>query len=145
MEKVVKKTPLSEVSKKLKELNEQLQELQKLEAALPFWTVFCLAVEFMGGFLDDKPLYADSQARSRFYLAFAKLFPQKYYDLNKKDYLYHNLRCMLVHRLLLTQQFVESGMNMELTADGKVNLNRNLALEEFKLASEKLMKRLENG
>ncbi|MFQ3575944.1 MAG: hypothetical protein SNJ77_05860 [Cytophagales bacterium] len=139
MEKVVKKTTLSEIKDKAEAIRLQLIELKQLESNVPFWVFLCLGIEFLGSFLDDKPLYAENQSRSRFYISIAKLFPNRYYVLNKKDFLFKNLRCILVHRMMLTKMFVEGNKHLELLEDNTIAINKDMAIEDFKLATEKLI------
>ncbi|MEN8138764.1 MAG: hypothetical protein ABFR62_10065 [Bacteroidota bacterium] len=62
-------------------------------------------IETLGAFLDKKPFKTPRQSSVRFDLALEKLFPPRYYSLNKKGFLYKQLRSNFTH-LGIESQFL---------------------------------------
>lgn len=64
------------------------------------------AIEILGAYLDYKPFRVKQQSSKRFELAIYKLFPKKYSEINKSNYLYYQLRNFLIHSFLPSNQLI---------------------------------------
>ncbi len=62
-------------------------------------------IETLGAFLDKKPFKTPRQSSQRFNHALEKLFPQRYSNFNKNNFLYKQLRSNFTH-LGIESQFL---------------------------------------
>ncbi len=116
-----------------------------------FFLQAALSIEFLGSFLDNKPLRARQQSKERFAASLKELFPPGYAFSNQKHLLYDKYRNHVVHTLLpsstlwfilpndqTTRQHLSySGKRLIIRAD---SLNRDLSK-----AAERLIEGLRNG
>ena len=112
-----------------------LNESEKLlEAGFIFPTFLLVSqgIETLGAFIDNKPIAVKAQSKKRFHLAIEKLFPQKYQDLTKNDWLYKQLRCNLCHMcsgggfIVFSTEKEKLGTHLELINGKRVFLVENL-------------------
>jgi len=62
-------------------------------------------IETLGAFIDKKPFKTPRQSSQRFHLALEKLFPPRYSNLNRNNFLYKQLRSNFTH-LGIESQFL---------------------------------------
>jgi len=84
-------------------------------------------IETLGAFLDKKPFKTPRQSSLRFDLALKKLFPARYHHLNKRGFLYKQLRSNFTH-LGIESQFIHFDFSPDNT---KSHLSFNNAKTTF--------------
>ena len=122
----------------------QIKELIKQEHIIFSFMLISQAVEILGAYLDNKPLRAKQQSSKRFELAIYKLFPQKYAQNNKSNFLYYQLRTCLTHSFIPSNKIILKknnylNENQHLTNNNGILM---LVLEEFYFDLEKAVNKL---
>lgn len=110
-------------------------------------TLMAQSVEFLGAFLDNKPLGARQQSKIRFRNAIYHLFPPRYAQCNRKGRLYTQLRSGLSHMLIPSAHIVLTDVPQKHLSeiDNKLYLHPVSFQADLKLAAEKIQKRLNSG
>ena len=130
-----------------------LNESKKLlEAGFIFPTFLLVSqgIETLGAFIDKKPIAVKAQSKKRFHLAIEMLFPQKYQDLAKNDWLYKQLRCNLSHMcsvgsfIVFSTEKEKLGAHLELI-NGKRLFLMEALVNDFQKACTTLIVQLEKG
>ena len=130
-----------------------LNESKKLlEAGFIFPTFLLVSqgIETLGAFIDKKPIAVKAQSKKRFHLAIEELFPQKYQDLTKNDWLYKQLRCNLSHMcsgggfIVFSTEKEKLGAHLELI-NGKRLFLMEALVNDFQKACTTLIAQLEKG
>ncbi|MCK5782018.1 MAG: hypothetical protein KAH10_05475 [Flavobacteriales bacterium] len=107
-------------------------------------------IETLGAFLDKKPFKVPRQSSERFDLALSKLFPPRYHSLNKKGFLYKQLRSNFTH-LGIESQFLffdysNNALDKHLKfADKKTTISLIPFLKDYIIACELIISKLSSG
>jgi hypothetical protein len=89
-------------------------------------------IEIMGAYLDTKPMRAVRQSAARFNIALSRLFPKGYSDINKKGFLYKQLRSNIIHMYIPTSSIeLRRGVSISGIHMQKKNDVLILYLEDF--------------
>ncbi len=109
------------------------------------------AIEILGSYLDDKPMRAKQQSASRFSIAVYKLFPGKYSSINRKNFLYIQLRACLTHMFIPTEKLSlnfgfdkDESKHLYITNDVLFLFSENL-FRDLEIATNTLIKRISEG
>ena len=130
-----------------------LNESKKLlEAGFIFPTFLLVSqgIETLGAFIDKKPIAVKAQSKKRFHLAIEQLFPQKYQDLTKNDWLYKQLRFNLSHMcsgggfIVFSTENEKLGTHLALI-NGKRLFLMEALVNDFQKACTTLIVQLEKG
>tara|TARA_B100000780_G_scaffold145483_1_gene101641 strand:+ start:143 stop:598 length:456 start_codon:yes stop_codon:yes gene_type:complete len=130
-----------------------LNESKKLREAgfiFPTFLLVSQGIETLGAFIDKKPIAVKAQSKKRFHLAIEQLFPQKYQDLTKNDWLYKQLRCNLSHMcsgggfIVFSTDKEKLGTHLALI-NGKRLFLMEALVNDFQKACTTLIVKLEKG
>lgn len=117
------------------------------------------SIEFLGACIDRFDFGERGQSENRFELAIKRLFPSNYHVYNRRNsmyYLYRNLRCGLLHKMIpnsrleLIQRAEILSYGNHLEIENIRNIDRLILVSQdfysdFKKASLEVMQRIDNN
>ena len=122
----------------------QINEIVKQGQIIFSFMLIAQAIEILGAYLDNKPLRAKQQSSKRFELAIFKLFPQKYAQNNKANFLYYQLRTCLTHSFIPSNKIILKKNNI-IDQNQHLSINNGvliLILDDFHFDLEKAINKL---
>ena len=134
--------------------NKLLKEIQRLQNNGFYYLSYIVisqAIEFIGAFLDSKPIRARGQSKRRFRNALSQLFSGRYELLNSNDFLYDKLRSHITHSifpstwLFLTSRKENPDLKHLSKYNGKLVFIAEDFFEDFSKACLRLISLIENG
>ncbi len=136
----------------------EIKSIQQNDHHYLSFSLISQGIEFLGACIDNKDWGVLDESRNRFKLAINDLFPsgyQPYNDDNSSYFLYRNLRCGLIHRML-PKSSLELIQKKDINKYGKhleIKIIRNRKrlilvsedlFEDFEKAARKVIRKIDN-
>ena len=133
-----------------KYLINEVSSLIETENYFPSLVYATIGIETLGAIIDDKPIRAKNQSKSRFAAALYHLFPNQYGFVNKQNFLYEALRNHSAHNLIPSSKisFINKDDNKTRHLDQKksqVNFIIEIFAKDFLTACNKAIDMIDNN
>ncbi|MBN2669693.1 MAG: hypothetical protein JXR60_10740 [Bacteroidales bacterium] len=130
-------------------LIQPIESMLKNEELFPAMVYASIGIETLGALIDDKPIRAKAQSKTRFATALYHLFPNQYGFINKNSFLYEALRNHIAHNLIPSSllNFIEinSASNLHLKKTGsQVDFVIEQFLKDYLNACRLVITQIEN-